>query len=126
MAQDIYNPKTLRRGTCSAFCRSGKLEDNPQDTLLCLARCFPFVVLLFSHWLKANVTLKGTSDTWHMALLLLGAVLMVSGSPLKDMWHHKQMFLFHIFGGAVLVAALFCLALLVLDASGFWYKVCRK
>lgn len=85
-----------------------------------------FAVYLLSHWLKANVTLKGTSDTWHMALLLLGAVLMVSGSPLKEMWHHKQMFLFHIFGGAVLVAALFCLALLVLDASGFWYKVCRK
>ncbi len=96
------------------------------EHLLNLVGTVGFVLYLLSHWKKADVTIKGTSETWHMGMFLLGAVLMVSGPALRDMWHHGQMFLFHIFGSAVLVVALFSLIITLLDVTGFWGLRTRK
>jgi len=110
---------TLRE--CSSLAKHPNVEH-----LFGLMRPIGFTLYLLSYRQKANITLKETSDTWHMALFLLGALLMGSGASLRDIWHHKQMFLFHIFGGAVLAGVLCCLALFALDVTGFWHKARHK
>lgn len=108
-------------------CQCIALAKHPgMEHLLNLVAPVGLTLYLLSHWLKANTILKGTSETWHMGVFLLGAVLMASGPTLKDMWHHGQMVLFHIFGGAVLAVALFSLIITLLDVTGFWGLLARK
>ncbi len=97
---------------CIAFAKHPDMEH-----LLNLGIPVGLTLQSLSRWKMADVTVKGTSGTWHFGVFFMGAMLAVGGPTLRDMWHHGNMVLFHIFGGAVLAVVLFCLWLIVLDVT---------
>lgn len=73
-----------------------------------------FTLQFLSHWKKADVTIKGTSETWHVGVFLLGITLTGGGPVLKDIWHHGDMSTFRAVVGMGSIFALVCLWLIVL------------
>lgn len=97
-------------------CECVALAEHPNmERLLNLVSPVGMTLYLLSHWKKADVVLKGTSETWHMGAFLLGVVLMVGGPTLKDIWHHGDMSTFRAVVGMGLTFALFCLWLIIVD-----------
>ncbi len=96
-------------------CQSIALAKHPgMEHLLNLVAPVGLTLYFLSHWLKANTILKGTSETWHVGVFLLGITLAGGGPVLKDIWHHGDMSTFRAVVGIGLAYALFCLWLIVL------------
>ncbi len=99
-------------------CECIALAEHPDmEHLLNLVNSVGFVLYFLSHWKKADATLTGKHNLWPFGMQILSLLLIVSTPSLRNMWHHRETFLFYAFGGAVLVLVLFLAALIVMEVT---------